>query len=452
MLSKMVILVQKSRIYSLTFVLTLWLTWWSGVLNPSVLPWFLRHYPTAPINELSNFDPISSALYSNHIDYALLFQKMPDGFFLMKFNQDPRALNIARLEKYNPTWKPSKADFQDSSKMNVYHSQTALLANAYAWLALVAQLPRDATFSILKAGAAFLATLALLPLFQLIRNIWGGLAAFILWGFLLLSIGCNLFATSLYWSIYLSILPTTVVAIVAQRILLSKCNLSTYLYTALALYLVTTFKFLVGLEFITIIMLLPFAPLAMIVFFSPTITKMTLRIAIIAALAMGLGVITSLIIFDFLHHHAFKESGLEYLLSRASAWKTGAEIDGPRSRNPMRLLVPLWIGVRHWGVPMLVPFLCGFTALLFAPYIFFKSNYSQQHKGMAAASLVALAASMSWVILQYEHIVWHPAYATFWIALPLSCFCLPATVMFCISTIKTKKLAVHSRDVKNSDI
>lgn len=411
---------------NLLFIITLTFCWWSGVISSSTFPWFLKDYPTRAVSERPYFDLNSEVLYLNRIDYALLFHKVPEGLFGFRIIADLRTLDVENLSAFQPEWQPDSAAIQ---KIYPYKSQTSVVADAYAWFVYQMHLPRDTALSVLRFLLVLAAVIAITPIFHLMYKIWGIPAAIALWLWALFSTGFTLFSVSLYWSIYLSILPTTITAIVALRILAGRCGWKTLCVMFLSIMVIACVKFLAGFEFISLIALAPLTPLAMVTFHSKQTQKQSVIAGVLSVMAVMLGFTAAILIYNYLYTLTFGDSGFDYLFSRASAWQKNANDLFATQNNPLRLMVPLWFGVGYVGVPSAVAFILGIGAILYAPFILRNKQCCLEIKTAIIASAFASIASFSWIILQYQHIVFHPRYVTFLVSFPMSLFIVPAMVV-----------------------
>jgi hypothetical protein len=381
----------------------------SGLLGNSALPSILGNYPTQPINSRPYFDQHSETLIDNAVDVALYGLPPYRGGFMFQIPGDPRHLEADSPELYRPDWKPTPNDFNQRSG---YHSQLGLQARIYAAIASGLGLDRARMLSVLRIGSAFLLAAVLSVVICFFRRTWGPLAAI---GALItcaLSTGFNLFAMSLYWSVFLHVAPTAFVAATAldsgkptwQKPLL---------FGALAALFLG--KFLSGFEFVTVT--ISAATLPIFVLYS--VGCLSLRQTVMnAAAIVGTGMAAfciSLLTFDTLYRQQLGDGGLAYLLQRSQVWAVHPPMSFQENLLQIaKVLVVNGVDIAGYGIPLGV---LAVTGLLSTTYLLFGCRKRQMNKEVLVIT-AAFLSSASWVIFQGNHLLFHPRYGTILTAFP----------------------------------
>jgi hypothetical protein len=388
----------------------------SGVFEHDALPALIGKYPTAPLNTRPYFDQISETLVDNAIDQALLGLPTHTGGFMFHLAQDPRHLQIGSPEQYRPEWRPGAEDFRGAI---AYRSQFGLPARLYAAAAPRLGLDREQTFRIFHAFSAAMLACMLAIIVAFIAAAWGTGAALASLTFATFATGFGLFAPSLYWSTFLHVAPTALVAATASPARAPAWH-KQLLWPALAA--VFCAKFLSGFEFGTVTIASATIPW----FALYSVNAVPLRVCLRQAGAVaGLGILgfcAALLVFDAAHRQAFGTSGLDHLAERSMAWG----LRPPMSLNEsllqiLKVLVVNVVDVSGYGVPVAAVAVAGILASLYAAKRA-RTGLSEETERIALALAASFLASVSWVLVQPHHLLFHPRYATIVLAFPFGMF------------------------------
>jgi hypothetical protein len=181
-------------------------------------------------------------------------------------------------------------------------------------------------------------------------------------------------------------------------------------------------KFLSGFEFGTVT--IASAPIPWFVLYSVNAAALRECLRQAGAVA-GLGILgfcAALFVFDAAHRQAFGTSGLDHLAERSMAWG----LRPPMSLNEsllqiLKVLVVNVVDVSGYGVPVAVVALAGILASLYAAKGVW-TGLSQEGERIALMLAASFLASLSWVLLQPHHLLFHPRYATILLAFPFGMF------------------------------
>jgi hypothetical protein len=388
----------------------------SGAFNNDALPALIGRYPTAPLNTRPYFDQISETLVDNAIDKALLGLPADTAGFMFHLIQDPRHLQISSLEQYRPEWRPGAEDLRS---VTAYRSQFGLPARLYAAAAPRLGLDRDRTFRLFHSFSAVMLAGMLAVIVAFVGAAWGTGAALASLTFSMFATGFSLFAPSLYWSTFLHVAPAALVAATACRTGKPAWQ-KQLLWPALAVLFCA--KFLSGFEIATVTIASATIPWLVLYSVDAVPLRESLRQAAAVAAVGILGFCAALVVFDAAHRQAFGTSGLEHLAERSMAWG----LRPPMSLNEsllqiLKVLVVNVVDVSGYGVPVAIIALAGILASLYAARGFWK-GLSEARERIALVVAASFFASLSWVLVQPHHLLFHPRYATIVMAFPFGIF------------------------------
>ncbi len=391
----------------------------SGVLGSSALPRVLGRHVTQPVNARPYFDLSSEILVKNSVDARLMAVRRHTTGFMFRVPDDPRFLDVDRPARFRPDWQPS-AEVLDRSVSNVYASQLGLQARSYAFVAGLLDLSRPRTFAVLSALCAAALAAALAQLIVFMRNAWGSAAAASMAAFSLLSTGFNLFSTSLYWSTFLHVAPTAVVAAAAPR--LREMSGARRLLVWIAVGACFVAKFLSGFELMSVTISAAALPFRVLVAARRRRLRETDRCAALVCAVGAVSFAVAVGIYDVLYREAFGTGGLAYLAGRSNHWiASSAGAAGPIGQA-VRVLATNSVDVAGYGLPTALALLPGMLLVFLALRGGLASRLEDVGARTALVGAAALCASASWLLLQPKHLLFHPRYATILVAFPYGMF------------------------------
>ena len=395
----------------------------SGVTSADALSWIVGDYPTRPVNQRLHFDRISESLPENHIDARLVGSSPAPGGFMFRIQEDPRILDVNRLDYYNGFWVPTPADLE---RRVLYTSQYGLQGRAYATAAGVLKLDRHTTFALLRGLTAAALAAMLATIILLIQRCWGTRGALAALSFCAISTGFNLFAPSLYWITFVHVAPA---AIISLALLLPAMKRLLWAGAYLLLFLLFTAKFLSGIELFTVTIAAAAIPL----FVAFSVGHLTARslfrqsAAIFAVGGIALGF--AMAIYELEHMKAFGSSGLAHLSNRADVWAAqSAKGFVDHLRDFAKVLLVNFVDYKGFGVPNVVPFTIGGYFLLRSFRALVRREWDSERTRVEYAVAAAFLASISWVILQEQHVVYHARYSALLLAYPFGLVLAAGTV------------------------
>lgn len=401
----------------LTFVV-LTLVFTTGVLRSSALPRILGAYPTEVVNSAPHFDNVSEALIENRIDlgFAGLPTRWSDFLFTVRKGNDvdPRIFDIVRPERYQPRWRPSRAELQAPG---YYRSQIGLQGRVYAASSAALGLDRSQTYRTLRTFSVIMLAAMLATLVTLLVGVWGPAAGLAALGFCIFATGFNLFASRLYWVTFAHVAPTVVTALLAAR--LPQRGLSAHVAAFVAATLLFVAKFASGYEFMTVTIAAASIPF-FVAFANGRITFKAMIAYAAAVVATGIAAFgVTLGLYDMLFQDFFGESGLAFLRTRTES-TSGLPFTGPLG-TPLQMAKVAVINtadVGGYGLPNIVALAAGLPFVWIAARALARRDFSDERARIALAVCAALLASTSWMLLQFPHVSFHPRYSTILMAFP----------------------------------
>ena len=389
----------------------------SGSLKPQALPSLAGDYPSRPVNARPHFDRNSEVLVENAIDARLAGAGRTPGGYMFRIPGDPRVLDVNNPAAYQPDWRPGQSDFD---RRQVYSSQLGLQGRVYAAAAQTLGLSRASAIEFLRrlTAAALAAMLALILI--LIRREWGRLAALSAFAFCVVSTGFNLFAPSLYWITFAHVAPA---AAMSAALLLGARTRLHWSLMYLSLFVLFAIKFLSGFEFLTVTIAAAASPL-FIVFAAGRLSPRHLIIRSALVLATGLAAfLAALVIYHFHHQSFLGQSGLSHLLSRGESWVAPADRGLlEQARQFMKVLLVNMVDYNGYGIPTGIPFAAGVTSLFLGARVLVRKSLDNPASRIMLSVAGAFLVSISWMVLQAEHVAFHPRYATILLAFPFGLF------------------------------
>lgn len=369
----------------------------------NALPFFYKDYPTYPVNGEKHFDRNSENLVLNRIDFAARDIPYPYHFHLWR--SGPRETGPA--EQQSDT-SPLPDTALDQPHGAPYRSQIGV--QAWFWAGLTEWLDiRDGSYQLQKALSVLFASLLAAVLLVWVRKNLGALPSLAGLAFLTFSTGMNLFAGSLYWSLWLFLLPLAVTCLLDMLDIRNRYVL--FIATLPAFFV----KFLAGYEFITVIVLAAMTPYAWD-FFIRHSKAAAFRAAIVGASSMG-AFLLSFLCYEWLFRADFGLSGIDHLLGRSQAWSVLQTLED-RGLTPgiqaAKLLTMNFLDLNGYGIPLGVCLLAIALALIHAR--------NQLRAAEMGFLLFLLLGSTSWLFIQPGHLLFHPRYATLVFSLPFGLF------------------------------
>lgn len=369
----------------------------------NALPFILHDYPTYEINGRENFDLNSENLILSRIDFELLSVNYPSNFQLWRINGDPRALGYSKVRDVKSIVNPTR---QSDYLLNgaPYVSQVGIQSLLWARLSEKMEIKignytalRIIHMAILSTIFANIAMWVRLK-FSSQQAMWSVAA-------ICTSTGVAIFSGSLYWSIALFFAPMSI------SVLHARFRRFPFFLFYVIMFSAFFIKFCAGYEFISTIVILACLP-ALADISSFGIKDCIYRCAgvlFVALIAFG----ASLHLFNVLFFEEFHRSGWEYIFSRSSSWTAldafGGSI-GVWAAQIAKVLSMSVVSIDKFGVPIFV-FIIIYFMSIFRFWRFLPKDEQMFLIG-------ALAASVSWCVLQSGHILFHPRYATL-VAFPI---------------------------------
>lgn len=389
----------------------------TGVLQPQALPRLIGDYPTRPINARPFFDQNSEILVENLIDARLAGSSATPGGFMFRIPGDPRTFDVRNPAAHQGSWRPTR---QDLERRELYSSQLGLQGRVYSAAAAALGTGRSSAIAWLRsltaaALAAMLATLVLL-----IRREWGRAAGLSSLLFCAVSTGFNLFAPSLYWISFAHVAPA---AATSAALLLDARTRLHWAGVYLLLFLLFLIKFLSGFEFLTVTTAAAAMPFLLVYSKGGLSGALFLRRSALVLAAGIAAFLAAIAIHHFHHQNALGESGLDHLLSRSGRWAAGAEgglID--QLLQFAKILMVNVADVDGFGIPSIVAFAAGVLFLVLGVRIMLRRNLEDPASAVVLSVAAAFLVSISWLVLQPEHVAFHPRYVTILLAYPFGIF------------------------------
>ena len=383
----------------------------------NALPFFYKDYPTYSQNGKNNFDSTSESLVLNRIDFSTLDIKYKYMFNLWRPDAEVRSFVDYRNNKeYNPNYLTTSVYLL---KGQPYRSQVGFQSLIWSKLSQLFN-SRHGDYYLLKTISIILLSLALGFVLVWINYNFGFLPSILSLLITVLSTGINIFSMSLYWSIWLFVLPLSAVCFLE---LLKVCDVYAIFLITFPLFLI---KFLSGYEFISTIILSALTPYIWSYFIKRNsfgvFQALSVVISSVIAFCVSVLIYVKLFLFDF------KSSGLDYILMRQGSWSL---------KNLINLKIVPWIqlskisvmnffDVNGYGIPVGI-----FFMLVVAGIVISKKKIRIEDLKFI---LYLFISSISWLIFQPGHILFHPRYATLIFFFPFGLF----IVGFLVSRFNTK--------------
>ena len=393
----------------------------SGVLKSNALPAVVGDYPTQVVNTRPNFDAVSEVLTMNMID--LTFYKLPNPTgFPFYVRPDPRELDITRPELYSADWRPGVAALRTA---DYYRSQIGLQGRAYAAVAERLNLSRDQTYGIFRTFSAAALAAMLGVLIAFIFLLWGTEAAAAAFAFCVLSTAFNLFGWSLHWATFTQVAPTALMAAFALKAPMRSRASHALAFLGLSLLLIVTLA--CHYEFMTATLAATAMPFFM-VYAAGRISTKALTGYVVAAFAAGVvAFVVTLAIHHSLYAAAFGDSGLAWMGQRTARWGP-ASLEGPIgfARDLGKVLAINSADIAGYGLPNGLLLLAGVPFLWVAAKGIAGRRMDDERVRLALVVSAALLGSLSWALVQFPHLAFHPRFSTLVMAFPLGIFLFAA--------------------------
>ena len=408
----------------------------SGATSADALSRLVGDYPSRPVNQRLHFDRVSEVLPLNHIDARLARSSPTPGGFMFRIANDPRILDVDRLDRYNGGWVPGPADLESRE---MYHSQYGLQGRIYSAAAGSMNLDRAATIALLEGLTAAALAAMLATIILLIRRCWGSGAAMAALAFCALSTGFNLFAPSLYWVTFLHVAPA---AVTSAALLPQELKRGAWAGAFFLILILIIAKILSGLEFLTVTIAAAAVPFFM-AFSVGRISARQLVLSGAAVLATGiLAFAFAMAFYEHSHLEAFGTSGLAHLANRTDVWVPQANkglVD--HARDMAKVMLINFIDYDGFGIPNFFVLAIGGYFLLNSTWHLLKRDMESESSRVELTVAAAFAASISWLILQEEHIVFHARYSAILMAYPFGLYLAAGAVWLFQSRTAGDRLA-----------
>jgi hypothetical protein len=384
----------------------------SGMLFSQAVPGWLGDYPTRPVNGRLHFDRSSEILVEGLIDARLAGVPARHGGFMFRVPDDPRFFSADRLSDFRPDWIPARHDLVRSE---AYRSQVGLQGRFYAAFAAALGLEREQALGVMRISSSAALAAMLATIIGFLHATWGRKPAIAALGFCTFSTGFNLFAPSLYWITFIHVAP---MALVSVALVYCKSRWH-WTFTFALLFLLFLAKLLSGYELLSVTVAATSVPL----FLSYSAGWLRLgRVAGLAASFFFVGVLAfsaSLGIYDHLYRIAFAGSGIDYILSRSSSFSTAAASGATDQLiRAGKVALVNFVDVYGFGIPNLVPLLAGMLFVARAGWALMRGRLIAERAKTELAVAAAFLASISWMVLQVEHVFQHSRYSTIILAFP----------------------------------
>jgi hypothetical protein len=222
------------------------------------------------------------------------------------------------------------------------------------------------------------------------------------------STGINIFSESLYWSIWLFLLPLAIVCLIET--VSPTRNLLLFLFTLPAFLL----KFLSGWEFITIVVFTALTPYAWDFFVNKN--SAALRSAIFVIASSAIAFILSLLFYLNCFSQENNSNGIHHVFSRLGFWSAMNLRDLPIVpwKDVVKSLCLNFIDFNGYGLPLIFV-LCFMLCILF--WI-----RRRLVVGDMKFIIFLLLGSVSWHVAMPGHIFFHLRYAPLVFFLPFGLF------------------------------
>jgi hypothetical protein len=406
---------REASIWWIASFLLLSLLFSTAILKNNALPAWAADYPTQPVNTHPYFDAVSEVLVMNPVDQALAGIPNEKGF-LFYVQPDPRVLDVNDLKKFQPEWVPGTTDL---SRPDWYRSQIGIQAHVYAATARSLALPRDQTFDLLWTFSALMLAAMLGVLIRFIYLLWGREAAGAALAFAALSTGFNLFSWSLYWVSYLDVAPTAMATVLALR-LPSRSRVTTMLLFGLVALLLML-SLANGYEFMTTTISATAVPFFMVY----AAGRISLKSAIgYAFTAVGIGIacfVTVLAVHYSIYVDAFGDTFSTWAADRNERWGW-AGLAAYGVVDLVKALVINAFDIGGFGIPNALLLALGGLFVLIALRGLFTRRLEDERTRVTIAVSAAMLSSLSWLMLQFPHIAFHPRFSSFIISFPFGLF------------------------------
>ena len=386
--------------------------------SSNALPFFYKDYPTYQNSGKKDFDSVSESLVLNRIDFSTLSMDYKYKFNLWRASQEVRGLADFKDGKtYNKEYQTTSDYLSDGQP---YRSQIGAQSLFFAKLSGLSSGDHGDYFLIKLFSVLFLSLCAAVILLWVNIN-FGHIPSFVSLLFFIMSTGINIFSESLYWSIWLFILPLAIVC------LLEVCKVRNIFYIFLLTLPVFLFKFLSGYEFITIIVFAAMTPYAWDYFINKDMTSF------VRAVSVGISSLTAFLISLFIYNkfflQDFNSSGIDNIFGRSGSWSLRHldELGISPWTQSAKILIMNFMDFNGYGIPLGVFLISTLVALV--------AMKDRIQNADIKFIVFLFAGSISWLIVQPGHILFHPRYATLMFFIPFGLF-IPG---FIASLIITRK-------------
>ena len=263
-------------------------------------------------------------------------------------------------------------------------------------------------YSFIKLFNTFLLSLVFAVVFLWMRHAFGLIPSAIGIIFLTLSTGVNIFSGSLYWSIWLFILPLATVCV------LDLCKVKNSWYIAVLLFPVFLFKFLSGFEFITTVVFAALTPHAWDFLVNKNGAALK-RIFAVGFASIG-AFVTSIWVYDTLFWKDFNSSGMDFIFGRSGYWSISHlyELGISPWLQLGKIFIMNFMDVYGYGLPLVGYFILAIAVIFSIRRIITRADL--------LFIVFLLVGSVSWLIIQPGHLLSHPRYATLMFFIPFGLF------------------------------
>ncbi len=371
----------------------------------NALPFFYKDYPTYEVNGKKRFDSVSESLVLNRIDFSTLNIDYGYKFNLWRSNQEKRSFSNFRTNiNYNFDYITTPNYLLDGQP---YRSQIGIQSLFWAKLANILNI-KHGEYLLLKMISVLLLSLSAALALIWIKIKFGIIPAFFSLSFFILSTGINVFSQSLYWSIWLFILPVGTVC------LLDIIDIKNKYVIFLLMTPVFLIKLLAGYEFISVIVLAAITPYIWSYLMNENLCAAWKAVSVIISSIFSF--LLSILIYNQCFYYDFKSSGIDHILGRGSSWslKNLAE----QSINPWtqsaKILIMNFIDLNGYGIPFII-----FLLSILVVMILIRNKIRLRQ---IAFMLFLFFSSFSWLLIQPGHLLFHPRYAMLIFFIPFGFF------------------------------
>lgn len=373
--------------------------------NNNALPFFYKDYPTYKINGKQDFDASSESLVLNRIDFATLSKEYKYKFNLWRINNDVRYFGDYKDGKtYNKEHLTTREYLSDGSP---YRSQIG--AQSFFWVQLSSILnQKHGDYRALKGVAVLLFSICAAAILTWVYINFGMASSLVGLLVVVLSTGVNIFAESLYWSIWQIFLPLAVVCV------LDALEIENIYAVFFGTFMAFLFKFLSGYEFITMIVFAAMTPYVWDFFINKN--SAALARTIYVGLSSVAAFLVSLVIYNAFYLTDFQSSGFDNIYSRSGSWslKNISALGISPWVQSGKFFIMNFMDVNGYGMPLIV-----FLVVILATIFFARNKIGFKEFNFIGFLFLG---SVSWLIVQPGHVLFHPRYAALVFFIPFGLF------------------------------